>query len=107
MSRTRTRALLLCNAILDDAVRALLPGLWLYEVGNTFARRFPAQAPAVLSVLIKFGIEEAPPSHPWLVKTLELTSCHDVMFYDAAYHSARAGLWWSARDGGHALREAG
>ena len=37
--------------------------------------------------LMKFGIEEVPPSNPWLAKTLELVSRHDVTFYDAAYHS--------------------
>lgn len=36
---------------------------------------------------MKFGIEEAPPSTPWLAKTLELTNRHEVTFYDAAYHS--------------------
>jgi len=81
------RALLMRAAILDEAVRALLPSLWLYEVGNTVARKFPAQASAWLSALMKFGIEEAPPSSPWLAKTLELVSRHDVTFYDAAYHS--------------------
>jgi predicted nucleic acid-binding protein len=81
------RALLLRTAILDEAVRALLPALWLYEVGNTVARRFPAHASGWLSALMKFGIEEAPPSSPWLAKTLELTGRHDVSFYDAAYHS--------------------
>ncbi len=81
------RALLLRNAIADETVRALLPSLWLYEVGNTVARRFPAQAVAWLSALLKFGIEEVPPSTSWLSKALELTSRHDVSFYDAAYHS--------------------
>src|SRR5450756_1181538 len=81
------RALLLRTAILEETVRALLPALWLYEVGNTVARRFPAQAARWVSALMKFGIEEAPPSSPWLAKTLELTSRHDVSFYDAAYHS--------------------
>lgn len=81
------KAILLRNAILDETVRALLPALWLYEVGNTVARRFPTQAFAWLSSLMKFGIEEAPPSNPWLLKTLELVSRHDVTFYDAAYHS--------------------
>jgi len=33
--------LLLRAAILDEAVHALLPPLWLYEVSNTVARRFP------------------------------------------------------------------
>jgi predicted nucleic acid-binding protein len=81
------RALLLRTAIVDEMVRALLPGLWLYEVGNTVARRFPTQAASWLSALMKFGIEESPPSNPWLAKALQLTSLHDVSFYDAAYHA--------------------
>jgi|SRR5579863_4791500 len=81
------RALILRTAILDETVRALLPALWLYEVGNTIARRFPSQASGWLSALMKFGIEETPPSNAWLAKTLELTSRHDVTFYDAAYHA--------------------
>jgi predicted nucleic acid-binding protein len=81
------KALLLRTAILDETVRALLPALWLYEVGNTVARRFPVQASSWLSALMKFGLEEAPPSNPWLTKALELASRHDVTFYDAAYHS--------------------
>jgi predicted nucleic acid-binding protein len=81
------KALLLRDAILDEAVRALLPALWLYEVGNTIARRFPTHALAWLSALMKFGLEEAPPSQPWLAKTLELTGRYEVSFYDAAYHA--------------------
>ena len=80
-------ALLLRTAILDSTVHAILPALWLYEVGNTVARRFPEHAPAWLSALMKFAIEEVPPSKPWLTKTLELAKRHDVTFYDAAYHS--------------------
>jgi predicted nucleic acid-binding protein len=37
--------------------------------------------------LMKFAIEEVPPSKPWLTKTLELANRHDVKFYDAAYHA--------------------
>jgi predicted nucleic acid-binding protein len=81
------KALLLRTAILDETVRVLVPTLWLYEVCNTVARRFRAQASGWLSALMKFGLEEAPPSTPWLAKTLELTSRHDVTFYGAAYHS--------------------
>jgi predicted nucleic acid-binding protein len=81
------KALLLRTAILDEAVHALVPALWLYEVGNTVARRFPTHAEAWLSVLMKFGLEEAPPSRPWLAKILELTSRYEVSFYDAAYHA--------------------
>jgi predicted nucleic acid-binding protein len=81
------RALLLRTAILDDTVRVLLPALWLVEVGNTVARRFPIHAEAWLSALLKFGLEEAPPSQAWLSMILELISRHGVSFYDAAYHS--------------------
>ena len=81
------KALLLRTAILDEAVHAILPALWLYEVGNTVARRFPTHASGWLSALIKFGIEEVLPSSVWLAKTLELTSRYEVSFYDAAYHA--------------------
>jgi predicted nucleic acid-binding protein len=81
------KALLLRAAIQDEAVDVLLPGLWLFEVGNTIARRFPTHASAWLSALMKFGLEEASPSQPWLAKTLELTRRYEVSFYDAAYHA--------------------
>jgi len=81
------KALLLRAAIVDEAVRALLPALWLYEVGNTIARRFPTHASDWLSALMKFGLEEAPPSHPWLAKAVELTRRFDVSFYHAVYHA--------------------
>lgn len=81
------KALRLRAAILDETVHALVPALWLYEVGNTVARRFPTQAQAWLSALMKFGLEELPPSQAWLSKALELIRDHDVSFYDAAYHA--------------------
>ena len=81
------KALLLRTAIVDEDVRALVPGLWFYEVGNTVARRFPIHASAWLSALMKFGLKEAPGSHRWLAKALELTRHYDVSFYDAAYHA--------------------
>ena len=81
------KALLLRAAIQDEAVDALLPALWLYEVGNTIARRFPVHAPSWLSALMKFGLEEASPSQPWVAKSLELTQRYEVSFYDAAYHA--------------------
>jgi predicted nucleic acid-binding protein len=81
------RALLLRNAIRDDLVRAVVPSLWLYEVGNAVARRFPTHAGAWLSALLKFGLEEAPVSPRWLAQVLELTASYPVSFYDAAYHA--------------------
>lgn len=81
------KALLLRAAIQDEAVDALLPALWLYEVGNTIARRFPMHASSWLSALLKFGLEEASPSQVWIAKTLELTQRYEVTFYDAVYHA--------------------
>jgi predicted nucleic acid-binding protein len=81
------RALSLRTAIVEESVRALLPSLWLYEVGNTIARRFPAYALSWMSALIKFELQEAPPTQAWLTTALELTKKHEVTFYDAAYHA--------------------
>lgn len=81
------RSLLLRAAIVGETIRALVPTLWLFEVGNTIARRFPDQASEWLSALVKFGLSEYPRSQLWLAKTLDLTNRHDVSFYDAAYHS--------------------
>lgn len=81
------KARLLRNAIRDEQLRALLPSLWLYEVGNTIARRFPTHAAEWLSALRKFGLKESPPSERWLMKALDLTERYAVSFYDAAYHA--------------------
>lgn len=81
------KALQLRSAILDDAVHVIVPPLWIYEVGNTVSRRFPAHAQAWLSALLRFGLEEMPASQAWLARSVELTSRHDVSFYDAAYHA--------------------
>jgi len=69
------KALLLRTAILNDDVRAIVPALWLYEVGNTVARRFPAHASAWLTSLMKFGLTEAVPSDAWLSAALEFDTC--------------------------------
>ena len=81
------RALQLRTSILEESVRSLLPSLWLYEVGNMIARRFPAHAVTWMSALMKFELKEAPPTSVWLTTTLELTSKYEVTFYDAAYHA--------------------
>lgn len=93
------KALLLRRAILDDVVRAIVPPLWLYEVGNTVARRFPTHASAWLTAMMKFGLEEAAPSASWMDTALELTRTHRVTFYDAAYHAlaiSRKGVFVTA-----------
>jgi predicted nucleic acid-binding protein len=81
------QALMLRDAILAEDVRALVPPLWVYEVGNTVSRRFSAHASAWLESLIEFELEEWPPSRQWLTAVLELTDRYSVTFYDAAYHA--------------------
>jgi len=81
------KALLLRAATLNDAVRAIVPALWLYEIASTVARRFPTHAFAWLTSLMKFGLTEAAPSDAWLTAALELTRTYEVSFYDAAYHA--------------------
>jgi predicted nucleic acid-binding protein len=81
------RALMLRTAIDTQLVRAVVPGLWFYEVGNTIARRFPEHAEEWLSALVGFGFDEAPYSPRWLGQALELTRRCGVTFYDAAYHA--------------------
>jgi predicted nucleic acid-binding protein len=85
--RDADRALALRDAIASDAVRAIVPSLWLYEVGNTIARRFPDSAGAWLGALVRFGLQEAPVTSKWLTTVVELTGRYGVSFYDAAYHA--------------------
>jgi len=81
------RALALRDAIRDEQLRGVVPSLWLYEVANTIARRFPAEASQWLAALVNFGLEEAPVSESWLNNALALTQRYGVTFYEAAYHA--------------------
>ena len=81
------RALLLRSALVQEDIRALVPGLWLYEVGNTVARRLPTHAAQWLMAMMKFGLEEVPLSERWLKTVLTITARYGATFYDAAYHA--------------------
>ena len=52
-------------ALRDEAVTGTLdlvvPQLWIYEVGNALARRFPGDAEELLASLADFGLTEAKP----------------------------------------------
>ena len=56
----------LALSLRDEAVAGLVdlvvPQLWIYEVGNTLARRFPDHAGEALTSLADFGLTEA---HDW------------------------------------------
>ena len=80
-------ALTLRDAIASGDVQALVPGLWIYEVGNTLARRLPELASSMLDALLRFGLVVAPESPAWLQEVLGLTKRYGVTFYDAAYHA--------------------
>ena len=68
-------------------VRAIVPTLGAYEVGNTLSRRLPDCALRALDALLRFGLVSAPRSRRWLRQALALTRSHGVTFYDAAYHA--------------------
>lgn len=80
-------ALALRDAIGAGDVQALVPELWLYEVGNALARRLPNHAGRLLASLLRFNLSNAPPSRRWLAQVLDLTNRYGVTFYDAAYHA--------------------
>ena len=81
------QALALRDSIADGHVRAIVPSLWIYEVGNTLARRQPERAQHALDVLSRFDLESAPRSSRWLECTLDLTRRYGVTFHDASYHA--------------------
>ena len=81
------RAIALRDAIAAGEIRALAPNLWVYEVGNTLARRFPDRAGRSLDHLLRFSLPSAPRSPGWLDRALALTQRYGVTFHDAAYHA--------------------
>ena len=83
-------------ALRDQAVAGTLdlvvPQLWIYEVGNTLARRFPDDAGELLASLADFGLTEAPLDAKWRMRAVSLAVTYGVAFYDAAYHAVALGL---------------
>jgi predicted nucleic acid-binding protein len=81
------RALELRDAAMTAVIVCRVPTLWFFEVGNTLARLVPAQAPAMLDALQRFGLEEAERDTRWVERALELAAAYAVTFYDASYHA--------------------
>ena len=83
-------------ALRDEAVAGILdlvvPQLWIYEVGNTLARRFPNDAGELLASLADFGLTEARLDSKWRIRAVSLSVTYRVAFYDAAYHAVALGL---------------
>ena len=83
----RDSALQLRESATAGDVTLMVPPLWLYEVGNTLARRFPGQAAQLLDALVTFGLIERTATDAWRRQALTLTRDYGVTFYDAAYHA--------------------
>ena len=81
------QAIRLRDAIADGQVRAIVPGLWIYELGNTLARLLPKSAEAMLETLLRFDFDVGAASRDWMQQVLDLTRRYGVTFYDAAYHA--------------------
>ncbi len=83
-------------ALRDEAVGGTLelvvPQLWIYEVGNTLARRFPDDADELLASLVDFGLTEARLDTDWRTRAVALSATYGVAFCDAAYHAVALGL---------------
>lgn len=84
-------ALALRDEALAGDLDLIVPQLWIYEVGNTLARRFPQSADALLSSLSDFGLVEARLDSRWRARTVALCAAYGVTFYDAAYHAVALG----------------
>ena len=83
-------------ALRDEAAAGTLdlvvPQLWIYEVGNTLARRFPDVVGELLASLVDFGLTEAKLDSRWRTRAVSLSLTYGVAFYDAAYHAVALGL---------------
>ena len=80
-------ALSLREAAVAGAITLVVPQLWIYEVGNTLARRFPEQADDLLANLVDFQLAEGRLDARWRRQTVYLARAYGVTFYDAAYHA--------------------
>ena len=85
-------ALALRGEAVAGTVDLVVPQLWIYEVGNTLARRFPDDADELLASLADFGLAEAKLDARWRARAVSLSVRYGVAFYDAAYHAVALGL---------------
>ena len=85
--RDTNAALSLREGAIAGAVELVVPQLWIYEVGNTLARRFPAQAEQLLATLVDFHLIETRLDSAWRAQAVSLAVTYGVSFYDAAYQA--------------------
>ena len=92
-------ALSLREEAVSGAIDLVVPQLWIYEVGNALARRFPEQVDDLLASLVDFHLTEAGLDSEWRAQAVSLAATCGVPFYDAAYHAvalARDGVFVTA-----------
>ena len=65
-------ALSLRDEAVSGTIELLVPQLWIYEVGNTLARRFPEQADELLASLVDFGMTEWRLDPGWRAQAVSL-----------------------------------
>jgi predicted nucleic acid-binding protein len=82
----RDRAHDLKDAWLAGACEIVVPGLWVYEVGNVLGRKAPAAAAALLEAMMDLGMREVQP-RTYVAGIFTLMRDHKITFYDAAYHA--------------------
>ena len=70
----------------------VVPQLWIYEVGNALARRFPDDAVELSASLADFGLAEARLGSRWRTRAVSLSVTYGVAFYDAAHRAVALGL---------------
>ena len=85
-------ALALRDGAVAGTLELVVPQLWIHEVGNTLARRFPDDAGELLASLADFGLTEARLDPDWRMRAVSLSVKYGVTFYEAAYHAVALGL---------------
>ena len=91
-SRDTDAALALRDEAVAGTLDLVVSQLWIYEVGNTLARRFPDDAEELLASLADFGLTAAKLDSRWRTRAVSLSVTYGVAFYDAAYHAVALGL---------------
>ena len=90
--RNISAALSLREEAVAGAVELVVPQLWVYEAGQTLARRFPDRADDLLAALVGFRLREAQLDARWRTRAVSLAVAYEVAFYTAAYHALALAL---------------
>jgi len=79
------------RALRDTFVRGecdlCVPSLWLFEVGNILALKYPAHAAAILDSLCALELTVQAIDGRCRALAMELATTCGVTFYDASYHA--------------------